>query len=131
MNIIEFILGAILRRIERIKGDRILSVIRVHQDPNDGYKAVLNDGNLIQIFCNEITYKVTYSKWWVRDNDISIYHVYCMCSQGTPQALKDKLSTGFTITQLLHSLSYREDQKKAAISAYVDVILSAYTDEIK
>jgi hypothetical protein len=126
MNFMEHVFGVILRKMEDIKGDRTLSIIRTQRDQDDGYKLVLSDGNNIQIYCRETTYLVSYSKWFIANKQFSVYEVFCVCSENVPQDLKNKLSSTFIVSELLPFLSYKKDQKKAAISAYVDIIISKY-----
>ena len=109
--------------LEASKGKRTLKKLTTYQHPNDGYRIVFSDGSIIAIFCTEIIYLVTYAAWWARSQRLYIYSVYSTCTADTPPYLKARFSKEFSITNVLHYFSTQAARKKAAIDAYVDILI--------
>lgn len=110
---------------EMAKGPRTLQQLYTPQPHSDGYKVVFSDGSIISIFCHEVVYYVNYAAWWASGKRIYIYWVYCTFSHDVPKDLKERFSKEFRITNVLHLFATRAERKKAAIDAYVDLMIDA------
>lgn len=115
-----------LEAYEQLKGKRTFHLLFSKDGTQDGYIVRTNTGAVIEIFCKEIVYQITYEKWWARDKEIFMYHVYCNYSHDLDPSLKEKLSEDLVLTQILHPLSHRASHKKSIIEAYVDLTISKY-----
>lgn len=109
--------------LEAAKGQRTLKKLSTVQHPSDGYRVVFSDGSIIAIFCSEIIYLVSYAAWWARSHRLYIYTVYSTCTSDTPPDLKARFSKEFSITNVLSYFSTQAARKKAAIDAYVDILI--------
>lgn len=105
------------------KGARYFRLDETYQSPNDGYTIITNHGFEIKIHCREIVYSCIYQSWWSRDKKISVYHVYSVCTDDTPQEIKDRLKNDLRINSFLHPWTSKESQKKQVIKTYVDLLM--------
>jgi hypothetical protein len=109
---------------ESSKGIRILQPIEIINDPNHKYSFHLSDDTILNIHCEEERYKLSYDKWWARDKIISVYRVYAVSGNGVHPEISDKFKNKeLIISNLWHSYANIENQKKAAINAFIDIIL--------
>ena len=108
---------------EAAKGQRTLKKLHTVQHPGDGYRVVFSDGSIIAIFCSEIIYLVSYAAWWAHSRRLYIYTVYSTCTNDTPPDLKARFSKEFSIGNVLNYFSSQSARKKAAIDAYVDILI--------
>ncbi len=110
--------------VENYKGDRKLVPIELINNPEHRYDFRLSDGTTITIFCEEERYKLSYNKWWIKSKTISVYRVYSLPSNSVLPEIKDKFhERELIITNLWHSFASIEKQKKAAINAYIDIVI--------
>ena len=126
MKVLRLLAGSLLGKWEAFKGARSFKVVNIQQNPIESYKIIASDGSVIEIFCHELNYRLVYQAWWVRNRRITMYRVYCLCSDNTPAGIKARLNDDFVIAQFLHPLHHRTAQKKAVIDSYVDLILSRF-----
>jgi hypothetical protein len=108
---------------EESKGDRYFKLGKSHQSPNDGYTIVTNQGFEIKIYCHETVYDCIYISKWSRNKKLSVYHVFCVCTEDTPKDIKEKLKGELKITSFLHPWASKESQKKQVIKAYIDLLI--------
>lgn len=117
-------LRKLLTWVESAKGKRVLEQAVFSQNPYDGYKIIMSDDSVVSIYCVETKYVLTYTAWWSRKKQIHMYSVYSVCSSTTPVQLKIHFSKELKIGNLLHPLATSTECKKAAVEAYVDMLLA-------
>lgn len=105
------------------KGTRYFKIKKITESLDDGYIVTTNKGFKIHIHCKEFAYACIFISKWARNKEMSVYHVYCVCSPDTPADIKEKFSSELKISTFLHSWSSKEYQKMQAIKAYVDLVL--------
>ncbi len=106
-----------------IKGERYFKLGRIQQSADDGYTIETTNGFKIFIHCNEHVYVCVYLNSWTKNKKLSVYHIYCVCSNDTPPEIKEKLKGDLRISSFLHPWSSTESQKKQVIKAYIDMVL--------
>lgn len=122
-NQLKRIMYCVLDRWEKSKGARYFKMGAVYQAPDDGYVIETNRGFKIHIYCHETVYDCIYINPWVRNKTLSIYRVYCTCTNDTPDIIKNKLSKELVITSFLHPWASKASQKKQVIKTYIDLLL--------
>lgn len=105
------------------KGTRYFKLKKINDSTNDGYIITTNQEFTIYIYCKETAYSCIFISKWARNKELSVYHVYCVCSPNTPTDVKNKFSSELRISAFLNSWSSKESQKMQAIKAYVDLVL--------
>lgn len=108
---------------DRKKGTRYFKLKKINDSLDDGYIITTDNGFKIYIHCREFAYACIFLSRWARNKELSVYHVYCVCSPDTPKDIKKKFSSELKISTFLHSWSSKESQKMQAIKAYVDLVL--------
>lgn len=116
--------GRIVGGIEKLKGKKSLAIREVNTNPNEVYHFHTTNNGRISIHCVETLYEITYEAWWARRKRILTYKVYGICDERIPNELKERLDHGLQIGSILPSVALRKDQKKAAIHAYVSLIVA-------
>ena len=126
MNLLKNIITYICDIYENAKGSRSLIPINVTNDPNHKYIFQLTDNSNIAIHCDEMRYELQYDAWWAKNKIVSIYRVYSVITNSVQQDIKDKFENKeLFISNLWHFYANTENQKKAAINAFVDIIYHA------
>ncbi len=123
LNRLKSVMYTLLDWWEDSKGARYFKLGEVYQSPDDGYTIETNQGFKIYIYCHEMVYDCVYLSRWTRNKKLSVYHVYCVCTQDTPQEIKDKLKGELKISSFLHPWASKESQKKQVIKTYIDLLL--------
>lgn len=105
------------------KGSRYFKLKSIQESPDDGYIITTDQGFKIFIYCKEYAYVCIFLNKWALDKQLSVYHVYCVCSEDTPADVKVKFKSELKISAFLNKWSSKESQKMQAIKAYVDLVL--------
>lgn len=122
------VVGRIVGGLERLKGKKNLRVLEVNTHPNEVYHFHTSNNGRISIHCVETLYEITYQAWWARRKPILTYKVYGICDERIPSELKERLDHGLQIGSILPPFALRKDQKKAAIHAYVSLIVNEFKE---
>jgi hypothetical protein len=120
----------VLDFLEDLKGEKRYEPRDVLQSLDDGYVLDTNYGFKIYIYCREYVYRCVYSRSIFKSKEMSIYHVYCVCSPDTPQHVKDRLKDELRISSFLHPSSSGSSKKQQVIKSYIDLILKDMMDKV-
>ena len=121
-------LAAVLTRyFDHLRGERTTKIVYQASTPHEAYKAIMDDGAYVDLYCVETVYQIRFSKWWVPTETHRVYRVYGVCDPRIPEDFANYVSRGFYIGPLLPPTAARADQKKAAIHAMISLLL----DELK
>jgi hypothetical protein len=124
MSFLTSLLSVVFETIESGKGQRVLVPIDVINDPKHCYNLDLSDGSHISIHCDEKRYLYKSPKWYIPNRYISIYKVYPQIGYSVSKEVSDKfIDKELYIDNLYHRYTNIEQRKKAAISAFVDIVL--------
>lgn len=118
--------GLLFKGLNNLKGKRRLRVIGVNANPEEMYHFHVDNGGRITIYCTETIYEVVYDAWWARNEKHYSYKVYGVCDSLIPEEFANRISQGFHIGRLLAKWARPSDQKKAAIHAYVSMIVDEF-----
>jgi len=105
-------------------GERNMRLISVDNNSEEVYRLETNNGGLVVLYCSEVIYELSFTRWWQRDQRHYAYKVHGLCNPLVPEDLSDRLALGLTLGRLLPAFAPRHFQKKAAIHAYVSLVLS-------
>jgi hypothetical protein len=104
-----------------LRGKSDLHLVAVRHHPNQKYDIHTTNGATITIECIEYEYRYCFSSFFIPDKTHYIYRVYGKCSGDVPEAFKRDIERGFHIGRLLPHSASLEEQKRAAISAFVSM----------
>lgn len=110
-------------RYENLKGQRTLHHVHTYRDASAFYEIQTNAEFTITIHCVEHVYECRYANAFFKPRQFSIFHVYSVCGAGTPPPLQLRLETELRISSIVSLYASREYKKKAAIQAYVDLVI--------
>lgn len=117
-------ISLVLRWLERAKGQRTVTAQHLNQPHTECYVAQISDASTITLFCREVRYRIEYTAWWAWGRNVSVYQVYCTTSASATEQVRHHFGKELKIGELLHQHSFAVDQKKAAINAYLDLLLT-------
>ena len=123
-NYFKFQLKKLFDYLEELKGTRTLKYVTTYRHDDANYKIVTNNDFIITIYCIEHIYRCEYSSPLIKDKDLSVFHIYSICSEDTPDLLKQKLKNELKISPIASYWATREYHKKAAIQAYIDLVIN-------
>lgn len=112
----------LLNEFEAFKGRRHFKQIPTTKRQTYSCEITLSTQTTIKIHCDELRYVCEYSNPLVPDKHVSVYHVYCVCGDGTPAPIRKILDSELFLTRVLHGLSSADEQRHAAILAYTDLL---------
>ena len=111
--------SALARLYVALRGKAELHLIAIRHHPNQKYDIHTTNGAVITIECIEYEYRYCFSSILIPDKTHYIYRVYGKCSGEVPDAFRRDIEQGFHIGRLLPHSASLEEQKRAAISAFV------------
>ena len=117
-------LGVATKVYDHFRGERTLRIVAVNSSPHESYRVDTTNGGTVVIYCTETVYEVCFTAWWVRNRRFYSYMVYGVCDAKIPKEFADRIQSGFNIGRLLPRFAFRADQKKAAIHAYMSLIVN-------
>jgi hypothetical protein len=123
------IVGVLFCLIERMKGNKTVYEIR-HPKYNlgslTGYSV---SGYELNIHCQLKEYRRSYDKWFIPDEFHMVYHVYSTVSNDAPELLKSVCGFDIDFPALLPNGSSIDNQRKAAVDAYLDILIQKLSSE--
>lgn len=114
--------------LDRLKGSRQLRLVSQHHSPEEAYQIHANNGGVINLYCVESIYMLTYSSCWAKARQHRTYRVYGVCDEKIPKLLIDKLAAGISIGSILPDSATRVEQKQAIIQAAISMISKEIED---
>jgi hypothetical protein len=117
-------LAGLTKLYDHYRGERTFNLLEVNSSPHEVYRMITSNGGEVVLYCTETVYEIVFTNWWVRDRRFHNYCVYGHCDSRIPQEFSDRIRTGFNIGRLLPRFASRREQKKAAIHAYISLIVS-------
>lgn len=127
MKIFKKLIHCLIDCIEILKGSKSLKFIKSNQSIDDGYRITTSHNYDIAIFCKESIYFRNYTSKWVSSKTIAVYHVYCICSDNTPDNIKEIFKEELRIGCVLSPWASRDSQKKEIINVFVELAINAAT----
>lgn len=107
---------------DHLRGPRTTRLEGFNNHPKEAYHIVTDNGNLT-LYCTEYLYSVRFERWWVPNQLHHVYRVYGVCDPSLPKDFAETVTRGFHIGRLLPRTASRAAQKKAAIQAYINMVL--------
>lgn len=114
--------------LDRFKGAKQMRLVSQHHSPEEAYSVHANNGGVINLYCIESIYLLTYSSFWAKSKVHRTYRVYGVCDEKIPKLLIDKLAAGISIGNLLPDSATRIEQKQAVIQAAISMISKEIED---
>jgi hypothetical protein len=124
-------IGLIFEQLNKLKGSRRLRILNIDSNENDAYHLHTDNGGVISIYCTETVYEIVFDNWWVSNKKHYSYRVYAICDDKIPTAFAKRLSTGLHIGRMLHKSIQPSLQKKAAIHAFMSMLVHDLATENK
>lgn len=109
---------------ERLRGPRILTEITKPRAQLESLTGHSTAGYITVIYCQERRYLCTYPRWGALSRVITTYTVFSKIEGKAPPELVKACAMERTFPALVHSWSAPFDKKRAAIEAYLDLILA-------
>jgi len=122
-NYLKYQIKKLMNILEDFKGTKVVRYNCTYKTEDSNYRIVTNNDFEVVIYCAENVYTCEYSNPLFRPKELSVYHIYSVCSEHTPIFLKVKLTNELKIPSLTSFGTSREYKKKAAIQAYVDLVI--------
>ena len=126
VNAFNLLVKALLDAWETAKGERTFRQMHCMQDVEDGYRLVVSNGCQVTVYCSESCYHLRYSAWWALPRHWHFFRVFSVCGKGTPESVQARFKRELHVSCLLHAWASSEERKKAAIDAYVDLLLGIH-----
>lgn len=124
LTLFKRLFGELLFLMDHLKGPRYLRLERTNAHGLDRVRFFTDNGGVIDIYCIEHIYLLTYQNGWARDKRCLIYKVYGVCTADIPPRLRERFSEGLSIGPLLPRLIDTTRQKKAAIEGFISMVKS-------
>jgi hypothetical protein len=112
--------------LELIKGPSNLSEIVSTKSEIESLMGHSVHDYTVNIHCHEKRYLCRYRRWYVPNQEKTVYHVYTVVSENTPRRLKELCAKERHFPKLLGVWMPSASQKEAAIEAYLDLILDEF-----
>jgi hypothetical protein len=109
--------------IEQIRGPRVLREITERRAQIESLTGLSTAGFVTVIYCQERTYLCTYTRWWVYSRIITTYTVFSKVEGPAPAELVKACALERTFPALVNPFTGSFDKKRAAIEAYLDLVL--------
>lgn len=112
---------------EKLKGSRELIPLVIDNDPSHHFKFEMTDNetnniSTVSLHCDEKRYEVKYKNWFIPNRLVHVFKVYPVFSEDAPEDVRSLFSTELCIADLWHGLISTEEQKKAAIRGFIDIM---------
>lgn len=117
------ILGVIFTFYEKLLGPRIFVEITPTSSDLETISVTTLEGSITTIHCQEKRYICRYKRWYVRNNTVCIYYVFATVEGTILEKLIDACKMECYFPKLLHSRVPSSSQRKAAVEAYLDILL--------
>lgn len=108
--------------LESIRGPRVIKDVTESRTQVEALVGYSIEGFELAIYCQERSYLCMYESWFVRDRLYKTYLVYASITGVAPQAIMDVCTIERSFPQLLHPRLSSQQQKEAAIGAYLDLL---------
>ncbi len=112
------------RILEFFRGPRSIREVELNGVLETCLTGITLRGVVINITCSQIVHECKYSRWWVRDRCLYTYKVSCTYEGEPPDKLVTAMSTTHYFPDILSKWSSHAAQREAAISAFLDILLS-------
>ena len=109
---------------ERIRGPRVLKEITRPRAQLESLTGHSTAGYVTVIYCQERRYLCTYTRWGALSRVITTYTVFSKIEGKAPAELVKVCAMERTFPALVHPWSTPFHKKRAAIEAYLDLILA-------
>lgn len=109
--------------IEWILGPRVLEEITPRKVQSESLTGYSTSGYVVVIYCQERRYRCRYPRWFFLSRTLSTYSVFSKVEGNAPAEVMTACLMERTFPPLVNSLSGSFDQKRAAIEAYLDLVL--------
>lgn len=109
--------------IEQIRGPRVLREITERRAQIESLTGLSTAGFVTVIYCQERKYLCTYTRWWVYSRIVTTYTVFSKVEGPAPAELVKACALERTFPALVNPFTGSFDKKRAAIEAYLDLVL--------
>jgi hypothetical protein len=127
-DLIELGLSSLFEWIEKSKTTR--TIVRQLDADKTRYEVTTNAGYGFFIYCEEHRFAYWNGRSMRSTSPKSIFRVYCHCDENTPDVIRNRLSKVLDLPCLVSNFTSVDFKKKAAIKAYLDLILSEMKNEL-
>ena len=123
MHIFKRAFNILILFVESLNGKRIIIEID-HPENTIGYLSIHTiSGHAVDIHCHRKHYKRVYINWFVPNKNYIAYIVFSKIESGAPDYLNKICEFELVIPALLPSSVNDYTQRRAAICAYLDMIM--------
>lgn len=109
---------------EKIRGPRTVIDVENNGILTSQLLGVTLRGVVINITCKQYVKIIHYDRWWVRDRVIHSYVITGSCDGEPPEFLRELFSGEMLISNVLTPWASQGAQREAAVSAYLDIVMS-------
>lgn len=127
LNLIFHWLASIL---DYLKGSRVLVEATTPQAIIESLVGYSVMGYIITIHCQERMYRYEYLNRFVRNKTFYSYFVFSTVSGDAPEKLKEACTMERAFPKLLEFWMPSENQKEAAVCAYLDLLIKKLDDVV-
>lgn len=109
---------------ELVRGPKVLSEVENNGVLQTTLTGMSIRGFVINITCTQSTKNCIYKRRWIRDRLLYTYEVTATYEGTPPEPLKEPLSKVLHFPDILAPWMTHAAQREAAISAYLDIVIS-------
>ena len=128
MTLLKSLLSELFLLFEKWKGRKTVYEVKLPKIAKGRLTAFAVDDYEIRIYCQKKQYKRRYDSWLVPDKNMAVYRVFSVVSSDAPLRIQDACELDVDIPGQLSPLIEDEMQEKAAIQAYLDLLVSRLAD---